>query len=43
MQYTVDHSTAAYLVGPEGELAQVLPYGMPAAEIAQAIHRALNP
>lgn len=39
--YAVDHSTDAYLVGPDGDLVRVLPHGMPASQLATAWEAAL--
>jgi len=38
--YTMDHSTAAYLMNPRGEFETVLPYGMSPAQKAEIILRA---
>ena len=37
--YTVDHTAAMFLVGPDGQLLSRLGYGMPVAEIAARIER----
>lgn len=34
LEYTVDHSTDSYLVGPDGQMARVVPHGTPPAELA---------
>ncbi len=40
--YTMDHSTAAYLMDPQGEFATVLPYGLPPEEKAKLIRQAMR-
>lgn len=40
--YTMDHSTAAYLMDPKGEFAAVLPYGLAPAEKARIIRDAMK-
>ncbi|MGM0553362.1 MAG: SCO family protein [Pseudomonadota bacterium] len=37
MGYVVDHSSATYLIGPEGELLETHPHGTPAAELVAAL------
>ncbi|HYE42848.1 MAG TPA: SCO family protein [Caulobacteraceae bacterium] len=40
--YTMDHSTAAYLMDPKGEFAAVLPYGLAPADKAKVIRDAMK-
>lgn len=40
--YTVDHSTAAYLMDPEGQFNRVLAYGLPPQEMARLIRTAMQ-
>jgi len=40
--YTMDHSTAAYLMNPRGEFELALPYGMAPAEQARLIRGAMK-
>lgn len=40
--YTMDHSTAAYLMDPRGEFSLVLPYGLAPAEKARLIRDAMK-
>lgn len=37
--YTVDHTAAMFLVGPDGQLLSRLSYGMPVAEVVARIER----
>ena len=39
--YTVDHSTAAYLMNPQGRFERILPYDMTPPQIAQQISQAM--
>ena len=39
--YTVDHSSATYLIAADGRLVSVLPHGLPAAEVVAAIRSRL--
>lgn len=41
--YAVDHGTSAYLIAPDGSLAEVLPHGMPRDWMVEAIRRQLDP
>jgi protein SCO1/2 len=40
-RYAVDHTTHTYLVDPAGRMAQILPAGMPTADVVAAIRRHL--
>ena len=40
--YTVDHSTAAYLMDPQGRFNRVLAYGLPPQEMARLIRTAMQ-
>lgn len=40
--YSVDHSTAAYLMDPEGRFNRVLAYGLPPEEMARLIREAMQ-
>ncbi|WP_333586920.1 SCO family protein [Phenylobacterium sp.] len=40
--YTVDHSTAAYLMDPDGQFNRVLAYGLPPQEMARLIRTAMQ-
>jgi len=40
--YTMDHSTAAYLMNPEGEFSRAVPYGMSPSQKAQVIRDAMQ-
>lgn len=40
--YTVDHSTAAYLMDPDGRFNRVLAYGLPPQEMARLIRTAMQ-
>lgn len=40
--YVVDHTTAVYLMNPDGKFARVVAYGLPPAEIARQIRDAMN-
>lgn len=40
--YTMDHSTAAYLMNPQGEFEAVLPYGLAPTEKARIIRDAMK-
>jgi protein SCO1/2 len=37
--YTIDHSALAYLMGPDGEYITHIPYGTPAAKMAETLRR----
>jgi protein SCO1/2 len=36
-RYTLDHTASTYIVDPRGNLARIVPYGLPAEEIAEAL------
>jgi protein SCO1/2 len=40
--YVVDHTTAVYLMGPDGRFSRVVAYGLPPTEIARQIRDAMN-
>ena len=40
--YSVDHSTAAYLMDPQGRFNRVLAYGLPPEEMARLIREAMQ-
>jgi len=40
--YTMDHSTAIYLMDPKGRFKTVIPYNLPPADIAQRIKAAID-
>lgn len=40
--YTMDHSTAIYLMDPKGRFKTVIPYNLPPADIAQRIKAAMD-
>ena len=40
--YTVDHSSATYVIGKDGNLNKILPHAAPASEILVAIRKELN-
>ncbi|MDR6627630.1 SCO family protein [Caulobacter segnis] len=40
--YTMDHSTAIYLMDPKGRFTTVIPYNQPPADIAARIKAAMN-
>ena len=40
--YTVNHSTVTYLMNPQGQLAQPIPYGIAPAQIADQIRAAMR-
>lgn len=42
LRYMVDHTTQAFLVGPDGRMVEELAYGMPARSVARSIRRALG-
>lgn len=39
--YTMDHSSATYLMDPKGEFVSVIPYGMTPAQVADQIRSAM--
>lgn len=40
--YAIDHSTAAYLMGPDGGFRRVIPYNLPPEEVARQIAEAMR-
>jgi protein SCO1/2 len=40
--YTIDHSTAIYLMDPKGRFATVIPYNLPPEDIARRINDAMR-
>jgi protein SCO1/2 len=40
-RYTLDHTASIYVVDPQGRLARIVPYGLPADEIAEALRGVL--
>ncbi len=42
MAYTVDHTTHAFLVGPDGRLLRTFPHGLPPDTIAAALRAAIG-
>jgi len=41
-QYTVDHTSNLYIIDPHGDVANIIPYGLPHKVITQAIEKLID-